>query len=582
MLAPPAPREAFGDYKFLDDGSTVWAAPSKSEIVERFEALKSAMNDAHATGFSPMEILMRKEGMTPAHSNTVSVDAIAEIEKGVSPDVLASIAPQLEKLKGVEADLAKDWLSNSPLSSGLVAYDLQAPAKYLVPRDTPLVNRTPRTTQGVGTTGRFKQITGVTNSQTGGVADITPFFNSESVGTTFGGVTGLRRPPKISYAAADQAILFMEQGLSDSVSMKAFYQSQGYENLRQLSQTALLWATKVGEEKSLLFGRGSATGFTGALAAPTGVTIGAAANPSGTQVGNSANIANLFVYVTAKSGRGESVASTVASSTALSATTGKVLPVSWTDSPGALGYNVYLGTVTGIANAFFDGSTATNSFTTTFSGGGTGGVPNAGAQPPASDTSADANAYDGFLTVLGNPNVAGYVSRLNASLSTVNPGTEFQAAFSALYNNGGPAGGQALLARPNIVWIYANGRVALSDALKTNPTGVGYRLVINNADANTGVKLGSIVNGLVNEVTGDMVDLEVHPYMPKGCAIVHSETLPIPNSEVSSTVEVRNVVDYTAIEWSPIQMSWDQSTYMLGSPLFYAPVFSGAVLGIAN
>ncbi|HEV8063405.1 MAG TPA: hypothetical protein VGP46_01180, partial [Acidimicrobiales bacterium] len=433
MLAPPAPREAFGDYEYRNDGSTVWTPPNKSEIVERFEALKSAMNDAHATGFSPMEILMRKEGMTPAPSNPITADAIAEIEKGVSPDVLASIAPQLEKLKGVEADIAKDWLSNSPLSSGLVAYDLQAPAKYLVPRDTPLVNRTPRTTQGVGTTGRFKQILGVTNSQTGGVADVTPFFNSESVGTTFGGVTGLRRPPKISYAAADQAILFMEQGLSDSVSMKAFYQSQGYENLRQLSQTALLWATKVGEEKSLLFGRGSATGFTGALAAPTAVAIGANQAPTGSAIGNSAFVATLYCYVTARSGRGESVASTVASSTTFSAVTGRTALITWTDSPGALGYNVYLGTATGIANAFFDGSSAVNSFQTTFNGGGTGGVPNAGAQPPGSDTSADANAYDGFLTVLGNPSVAGYTARLNAALSTSNPGTEFQSAFAALY-----------------------------------------------------------------------------------------------------------------------------------------------------
>lgn len=571
MYAPPRPVDMFGpDVK-------------GAEVADRFEAFKADIQKSIDTPFDPMAILYKKEGLEPPSGAPAARTAILdELEKSVSPEVLASISPQLEKLKGVEADLAKDWLSNSPLSTGLVAYDLQAPAKYLVPRDTPLVNRTPRTTQGVGTTGRFKQILGVSNSGTGGVADLTPFFNSESVSTTFGGVTGLRRPPKISYAAADQAILFMEQGLSDDVSMKAFYQSQGYENLRQLSQTALLWATKVGEEKSLLYARGTATGFSGALAAPTAVAIGANQTPTGGAVGNSANIATLFCYVTAKSGRGESVASTVVSSTTFSAVTGKTSLITWTDSPGALGYNVYLGTVTGIANAFFDGTTQVNSFQTTFTGGGTGGVPSTGAQPPGSDTSGDANAYDGFLTVLSNPNVAGYVSRLNSTLSTANPGTEFQAAFAALYNNAGPSGGQSLLARPNVVWIYAGGRVALSDALKTNPTGVGYRLTIENELANTGVKLGSIVNGLVNEVTGDMVDLEVHPYMPKGCSIVHSETLPIPNSEVSSTVEVRNVVDYTCIEWAPIQMSWDQSTYMLGSPLFYAPVFSGAVLGIGN
>jgi len=553
-----------------------------TEVVDRFEAFKQDLQKSIDAPFNPIEIAMRKEGMVPTGDGGARTAAIEELEKSVSPEVLASITPQLDKMKGVEADLAKEWLSNSPLSSGLVAYDLQAPAKYLVPRTTPLVNRTPRTTQGVGTTARFKQILGVSNSGTGGVADISPFFNSETASATSGGVSGLRRPPNISYAAADQAIIFQEQGLTDIVSMKAFYQSQGYENLRQLSQTALLWATKVGEEKSLLYSRGTATGFDGAIAAPTGVSFASNSNPPTGVTGNTANIANLFGYVQANSGRGQSVNSTVATTTTLAAVTGKTSVMTWTDSPGALGYTVYLGTTTGIANAFFAGTTSTNTFTPSFTGGGTGGVPNSGAQPTGSDTSADANGYDGYLTVLSNPAVAGYVARVNGTLSTANPGVEFQTAFQALYNNAGPSGGQSLLADPNVVWIYAGGRVALSDALKTNPTGVGYRLTIDNELANTGVKLGSIVNGLVNEVTGTMVDLEVHPYMPKGCAIVHSETLPIPDSQVSSTVEVRNVVDYTAIEWAPIQMSWDQSTYMLGAPLFYAPVFSGTVLGIAN
>lgn len=571
----------FGSYETLDDGSSVWRRPNTRDAVDMFEAFKGVMSDVQAHPGQPGDIALKAAGIMPNASGRVTAEAIADLEKAVGPDVLASIGPQLDKLKNVEADLAKDWLSNSPLASGLVAYDLQAPAKYLVPRTTPLLNRTPRSTQGVGTTARYKRIIGVSNAGVGGVADVSPFFNSESVATTFGGVTGLRRPPKISYASDEKAILFMEQGLSDSVSMKAFYQSQGYENLRMLSQTALLWATKLGEEKSLLFSRGSAAGFKGAIAAPTAVTIAAAVNPTGSQVGNTANIPTVFVYVTARSGRGESVASTVVSATTLSAATGKVLPISWTDSAGALGYNVYLGTTTGIANAFFNGSTQTNAFTTTFTGGGTGGVPSTGAQPPAADTSADANGYDGYLTVFSDPTLAGYVNRINGNFSSANPGSEYQAAFAALFSAAGSSAGGALLADPSVIWIYAGGRVALSDLLKT-ASSANYRLQIDNGEANTGVRLGSIVTGIVNEVTGTMVDFEVHPYMPAGCSIIHSETLPVPDSEVSSTVEIRNVVDYTAIEWPQMQMSYDTSTYMLGAPLFYAPAWSGTVLGIGN
>jgi len=575
----------FGRTETLADGSSVWRRPSAVEQAEGMEALKAALRDAEARPISMLDIEMRKEGIGVNRQTAGAAEAIKAIEtamaeKSVSADVLASIAPQLERLKGVTADVAKDWLSNNPLSDGLVAYDLQEPSKKILPKTTPLSNRTPRTTQGVGTTARYKRIIGVTNLGVGGVADQTTFFNSESVGTTFGGVTGLRRPPKISYAADEKAILFQEQGLSDSVSMKAFYQSQGFENLRQLSQTALLWASKVGEEKSLLYSRGSASGFEGAVAAPTGVAFASNSTPPAGVTGNTANVANLYGYVQALAGRGQSVNSTVATTTTLSAVTGKTSVMTWTDALGAYGYAVYLGTTTGIANAWFAGTTATNSFTPSFTGGGTGGVPNSGAQPSASDTSADVNGYDGFLTVLADPTLGGYVGRLNAGFSSANPGAEYQTAFANLYSNGLGLG-YTLLADPDVIWIYAGGRVALSDLLKT-ASSANYRLTIDQGESGSGVRLGSIVTGIVNETTGKMVDFEVHPYMPKGCSIIHSETLPVADTEISSTVEVRNVVDYTAIEWAPIQMSYDTSTYWLGAPIFYAPMYSGVLLGIGN
>jgi hypothetical protein len=595
-----AMKEVFGRYDSTPRGHSYWREPTGREAVDDFETYKSAMRYSHASPMPKEVVLGKKAGESIPISDALgwkaaaeAVQALADIEKSVSPDVLASIAGHLESVKGVVGDLNKEWLSGSPLASGLVAYDLQAPAKFLVPRDTPLVTRTPRTTQGVGTTARFKLITGVSNSQTGGVANVNSFFNSESQSTTFGAIT-LRRPTTISYAAADQTVNYMEQGLSDSVSYKAFFQSMGFENLKQLSQTSLLWATKLAEEQNLLMSRGTtANGFTGAIAAPTAVTIGAneavPTSPVGGQspstiVGNSGNIATLYIYVQAIGGPGQSLPSTVASTATFSAASPKTAVASWADSVGALGYAIYAGTATGIANAYFMGTSQGNSFTLSFGGGGTGGCPSTGVQPLAGDSSANTLGYDGFLTVLSNPALAGYVNRLNSTFSSTNPATEFQEAFSALYNNGGPTGApnSKLLARPNVIWIYAQGRVALSDLLKTNPSGVGYRLVVENTEANQGVALGSLVTGVVNEVVGGMVDLQVHPYMPNGCAIVHSETLPIPDSQVTNTVEVRNVVDYTAFDWPDIQMSYDASTYMLGAPVFYAPAWSGTILGILN
>lgn len=560
-MAPPRPSDMFG-------------VTSPREVAETFELYKSALADSHARTEAGGLMLVPGVGLIESGTSPQAVEALAEIRKTVSPDVMASLEAQFETLgSSLQGDINKDWSSASPLSTGFVAYDLQAPAKLLVPRMTPLVNRTARTTEGVGTTARWKRITGFSNAGVGGVADVSTFFNSETVTNTFGGVTGLRRPNKISYAADEKAIIFQEQGLSDSVTLKAQYQSQGYQNMRQTSQTALLWATKIGEEKGLLYGRGSASGYGGALAAPTG-TAAVAVAAAGSQVGNSANIANLFIYVTARQGTyGESVPSTVLNSAALAATTGKVLTISWTDSVGALGYNVYAGTTTGIANAFFVGTTGSNSITMQFTGGGTGGAPNSGAQSTGADSSAQAAAYDGYLTVLSDPAQAGYVGRLNAAFSTTNPGVEYQTAFQAMYAKN--------FSDPDWIYLYAAGRVALSDLLKTSAS-ANYRLTVDSGETGSGTHLGSIVTGIVNEVTGKMVDIEVHPYMPAGCSLIHSDHLPIPDTEVSSTVEVRNVVDYTAIEWPQVQMTWDISTYMLGAALFYAPAWSGTLLGITN
>ncbi len=557
--APPSPTQMFG----TDD-------PVK--VATRFEAYKSALADTHDHTEQTRMRWTPGVGVQETGRATKLDEAIADIEKSVGPDVLASLAGSLDAMRAMRADLTKDWTTTAPLATGLVAFDLQAPAKMLIPHETPISNEVPRN-QGVGLAARFKRILGFSNAGVGGVADVRPSFDSEAITNTFGGVSGLRRPNKISYASDEKVVLYKEVGLSDSVTFKAEHTSRGYQNLRSLSQTALLWATKLGQEKMFLYGRGTSTGFEGALAAPTATSV-TATTPGAGQTGNTANVANLFIYVTAKNGTfGESVASTVLNSTAFSAVTGKTATVTWTDSVGALGYNVYMGTTTGIANAWFAGTTQTNSAVISFTGAGTGGVPSVGAQPPAADTSATSADYDGFLTIQSDPTVSGYVARLNGLWGTSNPGGEIQTAFSAMWN--------ANRADPAHIWTYAGGRVGLSDLLKT-ASSANYRIEVTNSDANSGVRLGSMVTGVANEITGTMADIRVHPFMPAGVMLLRSETLPFPDSEIAGTTEFRYDTDYLGIEWPAIQMTYDASTWILGSLIHYAPAWSGVILGIAN
>ena len=175
----------------------------------------------------------------------------------------------------------------------LAPYDLEDPAKILVPRQTPLRNAVPRDNSGKGSAravpqdprldelerGRRRRPVAVPRRRSSPPAQgiALPQFGGQS--TTTGGVQGttgvpLRRGQKINYAADSKTVNYTEMSLSDSVSWKAQYIGQGFEDIRQLSHTATLWAHMLGEEKALLYSRGpSANGYTGPIAAPTGLTV---------------------------------------------------------------------------------------------------------------------------------------------------------------------------------------------------------------------------------------------------------------------------------------------------------------------
>ena len=71
------------------------------------------------------------------------VDATAQLEalaanKSISPDALGALNSALAAQRQAQADIVKDISLTSPLSSSFAAFDLEAPAKLLTPRPTPL------------------------------------------------------------------------------------------------------------------------------------------------------------------------------------------------------------------------------------------------------------------------------------------------------------------------------------------------------------------------------------------------------------------------------------------------------------
>jgi hypothetical protein len=535
---------------------------SPKKAAKRMDEFQDSLNKSFA--------LPNTNGLTPEQDPTAALEALAAT-KSLAPDALAGLNNAIASQRLALQDMQKDITLTSPLSTSFAAFDLEAPAKLLTPRPTPLRNRIPRK-KGVGTSHRVKRITGYTGTGTGGQGQIWPGV-TETTTTAFGSIN-FERGAKISYTSDDLILPYNSYSLSDSVSFDANFSGLGYQDLRQLSSTSTLYATMLMEERMMLMGRGTATGYAGAVSAPT-VTI---THPSAATGQVALADSTYYVYVTAdagisSTGFGESVLTTVSSQT----TSSQVIKIVVSSAvAGALGYNVYIGTTTGAANAKYQG---------TFKGT-TGFIVGAGstavgdtivysttssilASRASSDTSAYATGYDGILpTVLGAN--TGYNYNINTTFSNTNPGTEFQTVFANLYNS--------VKADPDEVLLNGSDRKQLSDAIKGSAN-ANYRLQISQ-DETSGVTYGSVVNGIVNETTGKSVPLTVHPWLPQGVAPVLSYTLPIPDTEVSDVWANYMVQDYMGIQWPVTQFAYEFSTYFRGTFFCVAPAWNGVVSGI--
>jgi hypothetical protein len=554
-LSAPKVADLFGD-------------ASPREAAERMEEFTGSLNKSLS---NPSTV----PGQAPAPDATAQLEALVS-NKSLSPDVAAGLQNALATQRLAMQDIQKDITLTSPLSTSFAAFDLEAPAKMLTPRPTPLRNRIPRK-KGVGTSHRQKQILGYTGTGTGGVGNIFPGI-TQTTTTTFGSIN-YERGPKISYAAQDLILPYNSYSLSDSVSFDANFSGLGYQDLRQLSSTSTLYATMLMEERMMLMARGTASGYSGALAAPTFSVASPVAGAGQTALAAT----NYFINVTADAGIsgngfGESILGTESGSTAVAS--GDVLTVTVsTPVVGALGYNIYVGTTTGAANLKYQG-TLKGTGTFTIQGAGTQGLSGnnaaftttgAAASRATADTSAYATGYDGILATVLGPN-SGFNNAINSTFSTSNPGGEFQTAFAGMYQN--------VKADPDMVLLNGNDRKQLSDAIKSG-SNANYRLVINNPGAD-GTTYGSIVTGLQNEVTGKAVDLMVHPWLNSGVAPILSFTLPIPDTEVSDVWANYLVQDYMGIQWPVTQFEYEFSTYFRGTFFCSAPAWNGAVSGIVS
>lgn len=528
--------------------------------LDRFEAYKSALSVCQSNS-----IRASKTGTVQFKGNKLEKSASVEerigeirnlVTKGMSADQIGDITTALDRVSDV-TKAGSEWTLTNPLNdsysgvTGLVPYDLEPALALLVPRSFILRNSTSRI-GGIGQAYEFRRILGVTNSNTGGVPNMSTFFNPTGTTAQFGPVT-LNRPSKIEYAADKIVLSHVNQGVSDQVDLTAQFAGQGYTDLRQLSHTSTIWAHMLGEERNMLNGRASVIDISGVTASAGAVTL---TSTTGMPAQTSAD-----VYVTFSSSAGESQAISAGSVTTTSGQ-GVALEISSIPS-GTIAVNTYVD-----GTAIYKGTTvlSNGASPTTFA------IVSALPSTSADNGSGNSLGYDGYVSTLTNPALSGDVVALNSTLSQSVPGADFQSVFYNLYSS--------VIADPDMILTTASIRKALAASIQQEGTPTGYRL--NYQTGSDGVTIGSVVTAIQNESTGKMVDVVAHPYMPAGVALIHSKTLPFPDSGVSETVQVVNVQDMIVLEWPQIQLSWDISTYQYGTLAFRAPAWSGAITNILS
>jgi hypothetical protein len=554
-----------------------------AEKVDRSEAFKSSIDNAvkraeRGIGRTYDHRLGRHVGMD--EERAAAVEQLQSLQKSVGPEQQALIQASLDELSKdlmVGTNFTNTFFGgDTGVPGNLRPIDLEGPAKILVPRFTPLVNETSRV-KGVGGARTYRRILGYTNANMGGVPDQDIFLDSEfNSGTlpTFGSLS-LRRGQKISYAMDEHSVPYVEASVSDLVTTKSYFSSLGYENLRGLSAMAMLWAHKLGEEKAMLFGRGSAAGYAGNYAttaptAATALTVPASA-PSQIPAGTFA------IAFTARAGVGETVAG-VATTTPLAiatANTDSLTVAVPTAAVGSYGTNVYASSTGASVGTWFLGFIPAGELAASIAFNTLGVQISASSAAYPSVNTTSNNGYDGLLTVLSG-SLSGYANSTAYTVwnGTTGTGDQFiQDTCEVLYQN--------VYADPDEVWLNVATSRKLGDFLKSQPsaTASSFRIDVDNA----GAIVGANVTGVYNQSspTRRMLGLRVHPYMPYGQSIIRSRTLDIPDSGIGETSEIVAVQEYQSYEWPQVQFTYDASTYWMGTYVHYAPAWSGACTALS-
>ena len=469
-------------------------------------------------------------------------------------------------------------------ATGLVAYDLQAPAKQFIPVLTPLRNMIPRVSGGGGTATNWKSVTKINSSALRS-------FVPEG-----------ERNGAVATTVVDKHATYKTFGLEDYVTFEAETAAKTFEDIRATTAQRLLWATMIEEELNILGANNSLTlatpgTITGTRASDA--TYGGILQSGGTYksavvaltlhgfmassvsggVAQTVSVVPMGGGVSFTYGGGSSAASATASTGAFSGAT-NTLALSVPPVSGAVGYAWYVDDGAG--------GTLTLQAITTINSVKLTGLTTTGqaVTDVATDASTNALAFDGIL-------YQAFAAGSGAYIKTMGTGTA--GAGTGLSSNG--AGGILEIDEMlKYMWDYyrlSPTRFLMNSQERNSITnkilaGGGASYVITAQNPGPGLANltgGTIVTNYLNKFTmqgNPNIPMELHPNMPAGTLLAICEQLPYPINGVPNVIEMRLRRDYYQMEWPLRKRQYETGVYCDGVLACYFPPSIGIITNISN
>ena len=510
------------------------------------------------------------------------VDALHEPSESIAESIMLAAGAN-------PATLAKNLVPTINQASGLVAYDLQAPAKNLYPVYTPIRNIIPRVGGGTGTATNWRQVNSIIGSG----------YNA------MGWVPEGQRAAAMTYNTSNKAASYVTLGEEAQATFESIAAGRKFEDIQARMTMRLLQKTMLKEESGILWGNAGGSNGGVSLGTPTGLTLAAGANASSTLP-----TLTYSVYVVALTGEGflnSTLAGGIATTQTITGLDGQTftlnggtsarsanatqatvsgtsqLNCSVTAVQGAVGYAWYVGAA---ASETLQAITTINS--ATFSAplaGSRQAVPAAG-----NDYSFNTLAFNGLFTTAAVSANNAYVTYLatgtpgvGTALTASGRGSvnEIDAMMLAMWNN----------YQVSIDILFVNAQELKNITTKVLTGATGGSLVNYFQDPKAGeyiITAGGVVEFYYNPFmapgAGRRIPIMIHPMVPPGTIIGWAKNLPIQyqSNEVPNVVEMKTRNDYYQIDWPLVTRQRQVGVYTEEVLAIYAPFALGILSNITN